>query len=139
MVAAAAIAAIALLVGFETRLAVTGGALDDNIVGTLLVTFAVILITSSTIGAAIHILAVRLNLRSIWFYLLAAALAGAALALLLQDKILATSFSMSAWTLTLRAQIVALGALPDLITATAFWLIRRPDRDAPANPASTAP
>jgi hypothetical protein len=58
---------------------------------------------------------------------------------MLQNKILSSTFSMTAWTAALRTEIVAFGAVPALIASTIFWLIRRPDRDAPANPASTAP
>ena len=93
-----------------------------------------------TFGAAIHAAAAHFRVRSIFIYLACASVLGASIAFLMLDWILHAWFSMDApWgsprkLAVLKLQIVAFGAGVGGATAALFWLIRRPDRDAP-NPA----
>jgi hypothetical protein len=138
LVTSAATAAL-LLAGLEFWLALHGSAPEDNIAAILSITFVVMLVASVAIGIPIHVVAMGLRLRGLWFYGLCAGLSGTALAFALLDKILSTCCSMSAWTLELRVETVASGSLLGIIASAIFWLIRRPDRDAAPNPPTSAP
>lgn len=103
--------------------------------------FVANLIFASTLGLAWHTFAYRRGWTALVAYLIPAALSGAIIPILLLalPPIISGNgfdFHAAAFVTTLGVIIgVSLGGLTGLFS----WLIRRPDRDAPANPPTSAP
>lgn len=143
MAAGAAVASVAASVLLFVAIgALNGESIGGSIEASLRVVplaFLMCLLTSETIGLVWHAIAVRLGWHAAVHYWAPGAACGIGMGIG-TFWLLASTLGVAdsdAWSVLF--WLAAYGAVLGGLTGCFAWLIRRPDRDAPANPASTPP
>jgi hypothetical protein len=136
LLAAALIASTLLTLGSELYLQSINSSLDDSAFASWFFVSILLAMASFTIGLLLHTAATRLGHKTLWHYLIGAAVIGVGLAAWQMDTMLSAFFHMSQWDVPLRIGVLAFGGCVGALMAASFWLIRRPDRDEPNPPTS---